>query len=89
MNDETRWNPHYEPAAPPKRAPEPLWSLWVAGVTWSAQLRFHGESYGWEALILRNGELFASHGAFVTKAAAVQWAEEQRRGAEKGFLEDY
>ena len=76
-------------ASPRHPQTEPLWSLWVAGVTWSCQLVFHGESYGWEAQILHNGELFAAHGAFVTKAAAVQWGQEQRRGAEKGFLRDY
>jgi hypothetical protein len=86
MSDE-RWNPHYEPAAAPKRPPEPLWSLWLAGVTWSCELRFHGESAGWEATILRNGELFTAHGAFVSKAAAVQWAEEQRREIERGWLD--
>jgi hypothetical protein len=64
-----RWNPHPVPTATPKRPPEPLWKLRVAGVTWSCELRFHGESHGWEALLLRNGELFSSPGAFVTKAA--------------------
>jgi hypothetical protein len=29
-----------------------------------------------------------AHGAFVTKAAAVQSAEGRRKDAEKGFLED-
>jgi len=51
-------------------------------------LRFHGESYGWEAQILRDGELFGGHGAFVTKAAAVQWANELRREIEGGLFED-
>jgi hypothetical protein len=37
-------------------------------------LRFHGESYGWEAQILERGELFASRGAFVTRTLAVKWA---------------
>jgi hypothetical protein len=35
-------------------------------------LKFHGESYGWETMILRNGELFAARGAFITQAAAVE-----------------
>jgi hypothetical protein len=87
MNDETRWSPHHQPAEARKRAPELLWSLWGAGVTWSCELRFHGESYGWEATILRNGELFAAQGAFVSREAAVRWAEEQRKDAERGFLE--
>jgi hypothetical protein len=40
----------------------------------SCELRFHGESYGWEAQFLERGELFFGSGAFVTKAAAVRWA---------------
>jgi hypothetical protein len=66
-----------------------VWSLWVAGVTWSCELRFHGESAGWEAQILRTGDLFAAHGALPLKGDAIQWAEEQRKGAEHGFLENY
>jgi hypothetical protein len=44
----------------------------------SCELRFHGESYGWEAQILERGELFTAHAAFVTKAAAIGWAEHER-----------
>ena len=29
----------------------------------ACELRFHGESYGWEAQILENGDLLYSHGA--------------------------
>jgi hypothetical protein len=86
MSDNRSWSPHYQPAEAPKRPPEPLWSLWVAGVTWSAELRFH-ESAGWDAMILREGELFAARAAFVTREAAVKWAEEQRTHAERGWLE--
>ena len=53
MSDESFYSPTYKP--PPPRVPkpkEPLWTLWVAGVTWSCELRFHSESYGWEALSL-------------------------------------
>lgn len=50
----------------------------------SCELRFHGESYGWEAVFLERGELFFSHGAFVTKAVAVQWAEVKRDAMMKG-----
>ena len=84
------YSPHYRPPEAPRNRPaEPLWSIRVNDVTWSCELRFHSESYGWSATILREGNLFTSHGAFVAKAAAVQWAEEQRKGAEKGFLADY
>jgi hypothetical protein len=85
---EERWNPHYVPTAAPKRPPEPLWSVRHNHITWSCELRFHGESYGWEAMILGDGELFAGRGAFLTKAAAVAWAEGQRPAAAAGWLED-
>ena len=45
----------------------------------TCELRFNGESYGWEAQFFERGELFVSHGAFVTRALAVQWAEEERK----------
>jgi hypothetical protein len=46
------------------------------------ELRFHGESYGWEAQFLERGELLLSRGAFVTRAVAVRWAEEMRHAME-------
>ena len=48
------------------------------------ELRFHGESYGWEARIFEQGELFTAHGRFVTRAMAVQWAQEMRNFFEVG-----
>jgi hypothetical protein len=48
----------------------------------SCELRFHGESFGWETQFLERGELFFSRSAFVTRAAAVRWAEEMRRAME-------
>jgi hypothetical protein len=44
----------------------------------SCELRFNGESYGWEAVFYERGELLISHGGFVTRALAVQWAEGER-----------
>jgi hypothetical protein len=49
----------------------------------SCELRFHGESYGWEALFLARGELFASHGGLGTRAPAVQWADQERKAMER------
>jgi hypothetical protein len=85
MSDE-RWNPHHEAAEAPKRPSEPLWTVTVEGIAWSAELRFHN-SAGWEAQILREGELFTARGAFITRDATVKWAEERRTDAERGFLE--
>src|SRR3954471_7767683 len=43
------------------------------------ELRFNGESYGWEAQLLEDGvDLFCAHGRFPTRALAVQWAEIER-----------
>jgi hypothetical protein len=50
----------------------------------SCELRFHGESYGWEAQFFERGELLFSRGAFVTRKAAIAWATEERKAMEKG-----
>jgi len=55
-------DPWYAPLLPPPaqvipRTGKPLWEFRQEHVTWSAVLRFHGESYGWETMILRDGEL--------------------------------
>jgi len=62
-DDEPFYTPGKKPAPPPHYRPqliEHIWELRKDHVTWSCDLRFHGESYGWEAMILRNGELFVS-----------------------------
>ena len=45
-------------------------------MTWSAELRFHGE-YGVEAQILRNGDLNIAR-TFVLRDLAVGWAKNER-----------
>jgi hypothetical protein len=47
------------------------------------ELRFHGESYGWEVQFLERGTLFFAHGAFTTRAAAIEWATQQRQADEE------
>lgn len=84
MSDEPFYSPTRKPAAPRQPKPgEPLWQLRKDHVTWSAELRFHGESFGWEAQILRNGELAIGR-RFVMKAQAIEWAESLRSEIEKG-----
>jgi hypothetical protein len=86
--DDAFYSPNRKPPAARKPTPgEPLWSLRYHHITWSCELRFHGESYGWEGQILRNGELFTARGAFVLKGDAIRWAEEQRKDAERGWPE--
>jgi hypothetical protein len=89
-DDQEPFIPQLPTASSPtrNRPAEPLWNVQVNHLTWSCELRFHGETYGWEAQILWNGELFAAHGAFVLKGDACRWAVERRKHAERGFLED-
>ena len=54
-DDSLLWTHKPAPRCRP-RPGEPLWSVRKEGVTWSAELRYHGE-YGVEAQILLNGEL--------------------------------
>jgi hypothetical protein len=52
------------------------------------ELRFHGESYGWEAQFFESGEVYATHGAFVTRELAERWAVATRRAIERGALDE-
>ena len=42
---------------PPAPMVERLWEVRKDHVTWTCDLRFHGERSGWEAMILRDGLL--------------------------------
>jgi hypothetical protein len=50
----------------------------------TCELRFHGESFGWEAQFFERGQLLYAHGGFVTRALAVQWAEREREFFTRG-----
>jgi len=50
-----------------------------SGAMWRCELRFHGETYGWEVQFIERGELVFGHGAFVTRQLAVAWAEHERK----------
>lgn len=83
VTDDAFCRPNYEPLT--RRQPrlgDPLWQTQIDGRTWSAELRFHGESYGWEAQILRDRELVISH-RFVLLEHAERWAREKRTALEK------
>ena len=76
--------PFYTPGkkqTPPKHywpeSSERLWEIRKDHATWSADLRFHGESYGWEAMILRDGDLVISQ-RFALKAIAVEWGRTRK-----------
>jgi hypothetical protein len=55
-----------------------------SGEWMACDLIFQGESYGWEARFSDRTGLVFSRGAFTMKAAAVQWAEAQRKALAKG-----
>jgi hypothetical protein len=86
MSDEPFYTPGKKPTPQPHYRPkttERLWELRKDHVTWSADWRFHGESWGWEAQIYRDGEITIGR-RFDTKALAVQWADLERADLEKG-----
>jgi hypothetical protein len=87
MTDDDWYKPHRPPAAARQAQPGELLFEFVRvhdHKQFRCELRFNGESYGWEAQYLEGGELLFSHGLFATKAAAVQWAEQMRPTVEKG-----
>jgi hypothetical protein len=80
-DDSLLWTHKPAPRCRP-RPGEPLWSVRQEHMTWSAELHFPGEGYGWEAQILRDGELTIGR-RFLLKAEALKWAE-----AEKALADD-
>jgi hypothetical protein len=75
VGDSLPWTHKPAPRCRP-RPGEALWSVKKGDVTWSAELRYHGE-YGVEAQILRNGDLRIP-GTFVLRELAVGWAKNER-----------
>ena len=80
------WFTRKPPAA---RAPKPgehVWALRKNGRQIDCELRFHGESYGWECQCLHDGVL-AYGQRYVTHAGALVEAETQRtRLIDEGWL---
>jgi hypothetical protein len=84
VTDDAFYRPNRPPAPPrPPKPGEPIWSLRLEHVTWSCELRCHGESWGWEAQILREGELVIGR-HFTLRRLAEQWAEEERKYLGRG-----
>jgi hypothetical protein len=86
---EDRRDPSYTPFGKRQgpQALDPRETLWILRhdhVDWSCELVFRGESYGWEARVVSNGELFASR-RFILRGLAEQWAGEMRRDVERGW----
>jgi hypothetical protein len=82
-------DPHYTPFGKPQAAKSPdireaLWAFRQDGVEWSGELVFRGESYGWEARVLNQGELCISR-RFILREPAIHWANDQRQDIERGW----
>ena len=85
--DEPFYAPFRTPAPPRQPKPGELLFEFIRasdGVQMSCELRFHGESYGWEAQFFEGGTLFYSRGAFILRETAVRWAEQERKAMEGG-----
>jgi hypothetical protein len=86
VSDQPFYTPNRLPAPPRVRKPGELLFEFVRAsdrATMSCELRFHGESYGWEVQFFERGDFLYGHGAFVLRAQAVQWAEEERTAMER------
>jgi hypothetical protein len=74
----------YRPSPLGERRPgELLWTVRKDHVTWTCELKFHGESYGWEAMVFRETDFTISH-RFVLREQAIRWAEAERQYRMKG-----
>ncbi|MFI5302508.1 MAG: hypothetical protein ACHREM_30835 [Polyangiales bacterium] len=78
MSDEPFYSPNRKPPPPPQRRPgEPVWALRKNGHRVDCELKFHGDSYGWECQCLYDGEL-AYGRRFLVRAQAIEEAETHR-----------
>ena len=81
MTDEPFYTPNRVTLPRVARPSEPLFEFLRGHDRFLCELRYHGE-FGVEAQFFKNEELFYSR-RFDTRAAAVQWAEEERKALEK------
>ena len=74
MADDGWYKPNPAPTPPRIRKPgEHVWTLVKAGRRFDCELRFQGESYGWEWHLFEDGEIRCG-----VRAGAENKAEEQR-----------
>ena len=79
MADDDWYKPN--PTKAPPRQPKPgehVWTLVKSGRRLDCELRFHGESYGWECQCPADGELVYGQ-RFPLKAGALAEADAQRK----------
>ena len=56
---------------------ETLWRVRVNHSTWTCEIAFEGESYGWMVSIFRDGSPFGGH-RHLLRADAVKWADDMK-----------
>jgi hypothetical protein len=78
MPDPERFKPAHPTPTRQAKPGQQLWTLRKNGRQVDCELRFHGESYGWECQWLHDSEL-AYGRRFVTHAGALKEAEGQRQ----------
>jgi hypothetical protein len=80
MLNDPFYAPNHKPATAAAR-PVPVerkWTLLKTGKRVECELRFHGQSYGWECVCLYGGDLVYGR-RFVEKTGALEEAEAQRQ----------
>jgi len=81
MSDENR----LEKATPARRGGEVLWE-WVRDRdqrSFRCETRYNEEVDRWETLLYEGGTLFATHGGFATRSAALHWGSELKKVIER------
>jgi hypothetical protein len=74
---------------PAKTGPEDLELLWIVrqdSHSWSGELQFRGEFYGWDALIRRDGALVVAQ-RFLAHDKAARFAEDLYGYIERGWTD--
>ena len=83
MSDDPFYSPTHKPPPRQRRPGELQWTVRKDHVTWTCELFFRGESYGWEAQIFREADLRIGR-RFILREEAIGWAESERQDLEKG-----
>ena len=81
MSDDAFYSHWPEP--PSQKSAEHLFDFVRASdrAAMSCRLKFHGESYGWEALFYANDEFLIGR-RFIMRAQAIEWAHDERKAME-------
>ena len=88
MSGSDWWAPGYVAPVVPKQKPhETVWSVRKTdGHTITCEFVSHGESYGWELVMLRDEEWFFSHRCVTRAAVEVEAAELKAKYPREGSV---